>query len=343
MSVNRLLREVVSGAAVDASLLEEVMAEAMTGSVEPMAFAGLLSALACREPEAAWLAAGARALRAHGVGVRPQVRSLIDTCGTGGDGSGTFNVSTASALVVAGAGCAVAKHGNRGVSSPAGSADVLEALGVHLPQTPQRACELLDAVGFAFLFAPSFHPAMRHVAPIRKALGVRTLFNLLGPLANPAQAEYQLLGVYSQQLTRTVAEALRQLGSAGAMVVHCDGMDEIGLHAVTYGHQLVAGEVRELRLDPQEFGIARVAPAALQGGVDKHANAVMLREALAGEMGPRSDVVAINAGAALYVAQRAATLADGLAMAREVMRRGRAVRVLDRYIESSQVTAEVQL
>lgn len=340
MSVQNLLRAVVAGDPVDAALLEDVLSTAMVGDADPVALGGLLSALACREPKAEWLVAGARALRAHGVVVRPQVRPLIDTCGTGGSGSGTFNVSTAAALTVAGAGCAVAKHGNRGVSSPVGSADVLEAAGVQLEQTPQRARELLDAVGFAFLFAPAFHPAMRHVAPIRRALGVRTLFNLLGPLASPARAEFQVVGVYDAKLTGVVADALRQLGSEGALVVHCDGVDEIGLHAITSAHRVCDGRVEETQIDPFALGLQRAELAALRGSTDKDENAAMLREALAGEGGARSDVVAINAAAALLVAGRVPDLAAGLEVARGVMRSGAALRVLERYVESSQ-SAEV--
>lgn len=341
MSVSKLLRDVVANKPIDTVLLEEVLSHAMTGQADPVALGGLLTALACREPEADWLVAGALALRAHGIAVRPQVRPLVDTCGTGGDGSGTFNVSTAAAFVVAAAGCAVAKHGNRGVSSPVGSADVLEACGVQLEQTPQRACELLDATGFAFLFAPSFHPAMRHVAPIRRALGVRTLFNLLGPLANPARAEFQLVGVYSPALTKVVAEALRLLGSRGALVVHCDGVDEIGLHAVTTAHQLIDGEVRPVAIDPADCGVARDGLDALRGAEDKHRNAALLRQALSGEGAARSTVVALNAGAALWVAQRVPTMRDGFELAQKVMQRGGAERVLDRYVESSRSTSEV--
>jgi len=341
MSVSQLLRDVVANKPIDSVLLEEVLSHAMTGQADPVALGGLLSALACRKPEPDHLVAGALALRSHGVAVRPQVRPLVDTCGTGGDGSGTFNVSTAAAFVVAAAGCAVAKHGNRGVSSPVGSADVLEACGVQLEQTPQRACELLDATGFAFLFAPSFHPAMRHVAPIRRALGVRTLFNLLGPLANPARAEFQLVGVYAPELTKVVAEALRLLGSRGALVVHCDGVDEIGLHAVTHAHQVIDGEVREVHIDPADCGIARGGLDALRGADDKHKNAALLRQALSGEGAARSKVVALNAGAALWVAQRVPTLRDGFELAQKVMQRGGAERVLDRYIASSRSTTEV--
>ncbi|MEC8252303.1 MAG: anthranilate phosphoribosyltransferase [Planctomycetota bacterium] len=341
MSVKQLLRDVVAGQPVDASRLEDVLHEAMAGVCDPVALGALLAALACRKPEADWLVAGARALRSHGVAVRPQVRPLVDTCGTGGAGSGTFNVSTATAFVVAGAGCAVAKHGNRGVSSPVGSADVLEALGVQLEQTPQRAKELIDAFGFAFLFAPSFHPAMRHVAPIRRALGVRTLFNLLGPLASPAYAEFQLVGVYAASLTGVVAEALQKLGSQGAMVVHCDGVDEIGLHAVTEGHVLCDGAIEPLRIAPEELGLQRAGLDALQGAGDKEGNAELLRRALRGDGGACSAVVAATAAAALHLAGRAPTLRDGVAMAQEVMAKGTAERVLARYAESSRCGEEV--
>ena len=341
MSVKQLLRDVVAGEPVDASLLEDVLHEAMTGACDPIALGAVLAALACREPRADWLVAGARALRSHGVAVRPQVRPLVDTCGTGGDGSGTFNVSTATAFVVAGAGCAVAKHGNRGVSSPVGSADVLEALGVQLEQTPQRATELIDAVGFAFLFAPAFHPAMRHVAPIRRALGVRTLFNLLGPLANPARAEFQLVGVYAPSLTSVVAEALQKLGSLGAMVVHCAGVDEIGLHAATEGHVLRDGKIEPLRIEPEQLGLERAGLEALHGEGDKDGNAALLRRSLRGEGGACSDVVAANAAAALHLAGRVPSLRDGVEVAREVMAKGAAERVLERYAASSRVGEEV--
>lgn len=341
MSVKRLLCDVVAGLPVDPSLLEDVLHEAMAGECDPVALGALLAALAGREPEADWLVAGARALRSHGVAVRPQVRPLVDTCGTGGDGSGTFNVSTATAFVVAGAGCAVAKHGNRGVSSPVGSADVLEALGVQLEQTPRRARELLDAVGFAFLFAPAFHPAMRHVAPVRRALGVRTLFNLLGPLASPARAEFQLVGVYAAGLTGVVAEALQKLGSQGAMVVHCAGLDELGLHAATEGHVLRDGRVTPLRVEPEDLGLSRADLGALRGAGDQDGNAAQLRSALRGGDGARSDVVAANAAAALHVAGRAPTLRDGVAIAQEVMAKGAAERALTRYAESSRVGEEV--
>jgi anthranilate phosphoribosyltransferase len=273
-------------------------------------------------------------MRAHRIAVTTEVRPLVDTCGTGGDRTGTFNISTAAALVVAAAGGAVAKHGNRSVSSKAGSADVLEAAGAVLSLGPREAARALDATGFSFLFAPIFHPAMANVAPVRKALGIRTLFNLLGPLANPALAQRQLLGVYDPGMTRVMAEALIELGCESALVIHCEGLDEIGLHAVTQGHFVNKGRVTTFTLDPADLGIARAPLEALQGG-DAQRNAEILRSVLDGEEGPRADVVALNAAAALGVAGLTRDLAEGLRVAREVLRNRGAARVLTRYVETS--------
>lgn len=333
--ISQLIRDAVAGRGVEPSALEDALHTIMAGDAEPVQVAGLLVALATQAPDAKSLAAAARALRAHRVAIHPNVRPLIDTCGTGGDGAGTFNISTAAAMVVAAAGGAVAKHGNRGVSSPVGSADVLQAAGCKLDLNADRATELLDACGFVFMFAPAFHPAMAHVAPVRRSLGVRTLFNLLGPLANPALAEYQLLGVYDPAATSVMAEALLELGSKGALVVHCDGLDECGLHAVTRGHRLKDGAITEIEIDPARVGIARADVSELAGAGTAEENAAQLRESLGGTAGARSDVVALNAGAALEVAGIASDLADGVARARDCMESGAALRVLDRYAESS--------
>jgi len=332
--IPRLLRQLLAGGDIAAADLEAVLHEVLRGGTDPAALGGLLIALAGRPLDAAALAAGARVLRGHGVAIRPQVRPLVDTCGTGGDGAGTFNVSTAAAMVVAAAGCAVAKHGNRGVSSAVGSADVLEELGCVLELTPDAACTALDATGFVFLFAPCFHPAMRHVAPVRRALGVRTLFNLLGPLANPAAAERQLLGVYDPAATEPMAVALRELGCRAALVVHCDGIDELGLHAPTFGHRLHAGLVEPFRCEPADLGLRSAPLAELRGG-DRARNAALLRQALTGSGGACSDVVALNAAAALQVAGAVADLRAGLLLARERMANGSALRVLDRYRATS--------
>jgi anthranilate phosphoribosyltransferase len=306
----------------------------MLGEVPEAQTAGLLVALRSRPPDAPTLSACARALRAHRLAVHPEVRPLVDTCGTGGDGAGTFNISTTAAFVVAGAGGAVAKHGNRSVTSKSGSADVLEALGCTLDVGPDGARRLLDATGFAFLFAPVFHPAMAHVGPVRRALRIRTIFNLLGPLANPALAERQLLGVYDASLTEVIAEALRELGSERAVVVHCEGLDEIGLHAVTRGHRLQDGRVGPFSLDPGDFGFRR-APLAAIGGGDARTNSGITRSVLSGQPGAPLDVVVLNSAAAIEVAGLAPTFAEALERARDAIASGKALQVLDRYIESS--------
>jgi anthranilate phosphoribosyltransferase len=329
-----LIEKLLRAEPADPKALEDALHQIMMGEVPAPLTAGLLVALRVREPDARTLAACARAMRAHRIAVTTEVRPLVDTCGTGGDRTGTFNISTAAALVVAAAGGAVAKHGNRSVSSKAGSADVLEAAGAVLSLGPREAARALDATGFSFLFAPIFHPAMANVAPVRKALGIRTLFNLLGPLANPALAQRQLLGVYDPGMTRVMAEALIELGCESALVIHCEGLDEIGLHAVTQGHFVNKGRVTTFTLDPADLGIARAPLEALQGG-DAQRNAEILRSVLDGEEGPRADVVALNAAAALGVAGLTRDLAEGLRVAREVLRNRGAARVLTRYVETS--------
>ena len=332
--IPKLISAFLAGDRVEPPALEDALHAIMEGNVPEAQIAGLLVAIAGRPPEARLLAAAARVLRAHRVAVLPQVRPLVDTCGTGGDGAGTFNISTAAAMVVASAGAAVAKHGNRGVSSRVGSADVLEAAGCTIAVSPDGARDLLDATGFVFLFAPAFHPAMRHVGPVRKSLGIRTLFNLLGPLANPALAEFQLVGVYDAGLTRVMAEALKELGTKSALVVHCSGLDEIGLHAVTEGTRVVDERVEAFRLDPADVGLKPAPVSALKGG-EAQENASLLRTALSGEPGPHGDIVALNAAAALQVAEKVPDLRQGLELVRERMSSGAALRVLDRYADSS--------
>lgn len=344
--ISELTRTAIRGDSIDPAALEAALHHIMTGAADPVQVGGLLTALASQPLDARLVAAAARALREHRVAIHAQVRPLIDTCGTGGDGAGTFNISTAAALVVAAAGGAVAKHGNRGVSSAVGSADVLEAAGAQLELAPERAVQLLDATGFAFLFAPAFHPAMRHVAPVRRALGIRTLFNVLGPLANPALADSQLIGVYAPELTLVLAEALRELGSRSALVVHCAGsdgsaLDEIGLHAPTIGHRLHGDTIEPFRLDPSDYGIAPAPLEALRGG-DAARNVEILGTALAGETGPLADVVALNAGAALHVAGMTDSIGEGIERARAEMSAGSALRVLDRYVLSSRDTASTE-
>ena len=334
-----LIDQLLQGDRPEPSALEDVFHKILGGESDPVQVSGLLVALRAVPPDAETLAACARVLRQHRRAVRCQVRPLIDTCGTGGDGSGTFNISTGAALVVAAAGGAVAKHGNRSVSSKTGSADVLEALGVRLDVPPEAAARLIDATGFAFLFAPLYHPVMAHVMPVRRALGVRTLFNLVGPLSNPALAEYQVLGVFDPALTEVVAGALQSLGTRGAIVVHCGGLDEIGLHDVTRGHRLVEDRIEPFELAPEDVGLERAPLDVLIGGEAKE-NAEILGRVLDGEVGPRADIVALNAGAACWVGGLAPTIQDGVALAKEALSNGRARRALDRAAESSRRAVE---
>ena len=337
--IAELTEKLLSGQPADPQALESALHSIMVGEVPPVQTAGLMVALRFKEPDGKTLAACARAMRAHRLAVQAEVKPLIDTCGTGGDKSGTFNISTAAALVVAAAGGAVAKHGNRSVSSKTGSADVLEACGASLTVGASGARNLLDAVGFVFLFAPEFHPAMAHVAPVRRSLGIRTLFNLLGPLTNPALAERQLLGVYDPNMTRIMAEALLELGTESSLVVHCEGLDEIGLHGITRGHFVTDGRVEPFILDPTELGLENAPLSALHGGAAKE-NSRILTAILNGETGPRSDVVTLNAAAALQVAGLCKDLSEGFEMARYVLKNGGAAHVLTRYVESSQRVAK---
>ncbi len=333
--IANLLESLLAGETADPEALEAALHRILAGEGDAVETAALLVALRIREPDARTLTICARVMRSHRKAVVPAVRPLVDTCGTGGDRSGTFNISTAAAFVVAAAGGAVAKHGNRSVSSSTGSADVLEACGAPLHLNSEQAVRVLDSTGFVFLFAPAFHPAMAHVAPTRRTLGIRTVFNVLGPLANPALAERQLVGVYDPSLTAVVAEALRELGCASALVVHCDGLDELGLHGTTRGRRLADGKITEFEAHPRDLGLEEAPIPALAGG-DPRENAAILRGVLSGEIeGPPRDVVALNAGAALMVADLAPDLEAGLQAARDVLANGEALRSLDRYIETS--------
>ena len=333
--IPELIERLLGGESADPKALEDALHRIMMGEVPQLQTAGLLVALRVREPDAPTLAACARAMRAHRLAVQTEVQPLIDTCGTGGDRTGSFNISTAAALVVAACGGAVAKHGNRSVSSKAGSADVLEASGAVLSLGPKEVSTCLDSTGFAFLFAPVFHPAMANVAPVRKALGVRTLFNLLGPLANPALAQRQLMGVYDPSMTKVMAEALLELGTESSLVIHCEGLDELGLHGVTRGHFVNDGKVEAFMLDPKELDLEPSGIDALSGG-EAEENKTILEAVLNGEEGPKADVVALNAAAALGVGGLTRDLAEGLDVARDVLKNGGAWRVLTRYTETSQ-------
>jgi anthranilate phosphoribosyltransferase len=326
---------VVEGRNLAPSEAAAVMNDIMDGQATPAQIGGFLTALRVKGETPEEIAAFARVMRDHAVSVTPQVPgTLVDTCGTGGDGAQTFNISTAAAFVAAGAGIMVVKHGNRGVSSRCGSADVLAALGVAIGVDPVRQADIMRETGIVFLFAPSHHPAMKYVMTARQDLGCRTVFNLLGPLANPAGADAQVLGVYTKDLTRPVAEVLRILGISRAMVVHGSGLDEITVTGETAVTELDGGLIQDYTLSPEMFGFARAVPADIRGGSPEE-NAHIIRAVLAGEKGPARDIVLLNAGAAIYVGGRAATLAEGVRSAAESIDSGKAKGKLDALIRAT--------
>jgi anthranilate phosphoribosyltransferase len=327
-----LLRKLGRGETLDLLEAETAFHEVMLGRATPVQAAALLVALRARGETPAEVAGGVRALRLAMVRVpadRPD--QLVDTCGTGGGALTTFNISTAAALVAAAAGVRIAKHGNRSFSSLSGSADVLEALGVAIELSPAAMGEVLEECGIVFMFAPLLHPAMRHVAPIRRELGMPTIMNLLGPLTNPAGAERQVVGVADPTSLPLVAEALRQLGHQRALVVHgLPGLDELSPVAPSHVVELRAGALSSYDVTPADFGYEGLHPADLAGG-DPATNAdLIVRVLMGGISGAARAAVAMNAGAAIYLAARATTLADGIEMAEETIAAGTACDVLDR-------------
>jgi len=315
------------------------MAEIMDGRAQPAHIAAFLVGLAMKGERPAEIVGLARVMRSRAAALPRTVAGTFDTCGTGGDGAGTFNVSTAAALAVAACGVPVAKHGNRSASSRCGSADVFEALGVKIDASPENAARCLEEAGLAFLFAPAFHPSMRHAGPTRRELGIRTAFNLLGPLTNPAGAARQLVGVPRPELTELVARALGLLGTERAWVVHgADGLDELSTTGYSKVSEYRDGAVHTFYVHPSEAGVAKAAPADLLGG-DAAGNAGIIRDLLDGRPGPARDIVLYNAGASLLVAGRAGTIAEGVATAGKAVDSGRARGVLERLIAVSNEAA----
>ncbi|HEY8494098.1 MAG TPA: anthranilate phosphoribosyltransferase [Myxococcota bacterium] len=335
MSLRAALEAAARRESVSPAVLEAAFGEIMDGKASAAAIAGLLVALRTKGETVEEIVAVARALRARAEGAPVVDPRTVDTCGTGGDGAGTFNVSTAAAFVVAGAGVPVAKHGNRAASSRAGSYDVLEALGVRADLPIARAAELLREVGVAFFYARRAHPAMRHVAAVREELGVRTLMNCIGPLCNPMGVRRQLVGVYAPDLVEPLAQALAALGAEAALVVHGeDGLDEITTTAPTRAARVSDGRIEVLHLDAAALGVPRARPEDLRGG-DAADNARIVRAALEGTPGPALDLVLVNAAAALWVAGAAPDLAGGLALARHSVESGAALGRLEALAEAS--------
>jgi anthranilate phosphoribosyltransferase len=313
------------------------MGEVMEGRASPAALGALLSALVMKGERPAEIVGFARTMRQHAVKLAAPPADAFDTCGTGGDRSGTFNISSAAALVVAAAGVKVAKHGNRSVSSRCGSADVFEQLGVNVAAPPPVVERTLQEAGIAFFFAPTFHPSMKHAAQTRRDLGIRTAFNLLGPLTNPAGARRQIVGVPRPELTELIARALVMLGTERAWVVHgLDGLDEISTTGYTKVLECRAGTVNAFYIHPGDVGLPKASAADLQGG-DAAANVAIVLEVLEGKRGPARDVVLINAGAALCVAGRAASIEQGIALAASCIDSGGARATLDKMVSSSAV------
>ncbi|HSD78898.1 MAG TPA: anthranilate phosphoribosyltransferase [Solirubrobacteraceae bacterium] len=335
MTVQEALARLLDGHDLSREQARAVMNEVMQGEATPAQIGGFLVALRLKGETADEIAGCAEAMRSHVLSVRPRRDDLVDTAGTGGDGARTINISTAAALVAAAAGAGVAKHGNRAVSSASGSADVLEALGFELELPPGRIERSIDELGFGFLFAPTHHPAMRHAAPVRRELATRTVFNVLGPLTNPAGARAQVVGVYAASLVRTIAEVLAQLGASRAFVVHgAGGIDELSPAGPNLVCEVVEGRVLDREIDPLELGVPRCAPEELRGG-SAGENAAAIRAVFNGEDGGRRSAILLNAAGAIAAAGHAADLREGLEVARETVDSGAAATRLDELIAFS--------
>jgi anthranilate phosphoribosyltransferase len=333
--IQAALADLLEGRDLGRERAREVMDAIMRGDATQAQIGGFLVALRLKGETADEIAGCAEAMREHVLPVRPRRDDLVDTAGTGGDGASTINISTAAAIVAAAAGAGVAKHGNRAVSSASGSADVLEALGFSLEQPVERIERSIDELGFGFMFAPTHHPAMRHAAPVRRELAARTVFNVLGPLTNPAGARAQVIGVYAKSLVRTMAEVLAQLGARRAFVVHgAYGIDELSPAGPNDVCEVVAGEVRERVIDPAELGLERCDPEELRGGSPAE-NAAAIRDVLAGAGGGRREAILLNAAGAIAAAGHAEDLREGLELARGAVDSGAAAARLEELTEFS--------
>ncbi len=340
MDIQAAIRALTEGQSLSSEDMQAVMRQIMTGEATPAQIGGFLIALRMKGETVDEITGAARVMRELATGVKISADHVVDTCGTGGDGAHIFNVSTASALVVAAAGGKVAKHGNRSVSSSSGSADVLEAAGVNLALNPQQVASCVEQLGVGFMFAPAHHSAMKHAIGPRREMAVRTVFNLLGPLTNPAGAPNQVLGVFGRQWLRPLAEVLQRLGSHHVMVVHAeDGLDEISIAGTTHVAELNNGQISEYDISPEQFGLQR---SPLDGLVvsDAAASLTLIRAALGGEPGPAADIIKLNAGAAIYVSGLSGNLDAGIARAGDILVSGVALDKLDELVRFSQSLAQ---
>ena len=329
------LPKLLAGEDLTSDDAEHLFERLVLGRLEPAEIAGMLIALRMKGETAEEMIGAAHALSAAALPFDRPDYPFADCCGTGGDGSGLINVSTATAFVAAAAGLPIAKHGNRSVSSRCGSADVLEALGARIEVTPETARSLLDETGFCFLFAPAYHPGMKHASLVRRQLSVRTVMNLLGPCINPARPPVQLLGVADPKMLRRIAQTLDAVGVSEALVVHGSGLDEVALHGETRAIRLSRGELTEIEISPEDAGLER-APLSVVTGGDVEENAVRLRTVLDGDGSKAEcDIIVLNTAALLHVAGKASTLKDAAGIARDALLSGRAGRLLDSYVEAS--------
>jgi anthranilate phosphoribosyltransferase len=333
MNIREAIERLVNRVNLSEAETIDVMNQIMTGEASPLQVASFLTALRMKGETVDEITGAARVMREKAHRVHVGSKTVLDTCGTGGDQKGTFNISTTSAFVVAGAGVAVAKHGNRSVSSQSGSADVLAALGVKVDAPKERVEECIAQIGIGFLFAPLLHEAMKYAVQPRRDIGIRTVFNLLGPLTNPALAAHQLIGIYSGELVAAIAHVLKNLGSVRAMVVHgMEGLDEISLCGPTKVAELRDGEIKEYMVAPEEFGLKRCRLEDLHGG-NAEQSAAIVRRLLQGDQGPARDVVLLNSGAALYVSGSAASVKDGIVLAAASIDSGKARQKLEQLVQ----------
>jgi anthranilate phosphoribosyltransferase len=333
--IREALGKIVAGADLSKDEAREVMGEIMRGEATQAQIGAFITALRMKGETADEIAGCAMAMRENAIPVTPERNGLVDTCGTGGDGSGTFNISTTAAFVAAGAGLPIAKHGNRSVSSRCGSADLLQALGVNMELGPDQVARCIDEVGIGFLFAPMLHPAMKHALGPRREIGLRTIFNILGPLCNPARARRQVLGVYDERMTELLAEVLRTLGAEHVLVVHgADNLDELSVTGTNKVSQLREGCIETYSLDPLDLGLPRARLSDLAGGSVEE-NAATTKALLEGAWGPKRDVLLLNAAAALVVGGKAASLREGLVLAAEALDNGSARKKLSQLVEFS--------